>query len=83
MFDKHTIMTRLQMLKNYNQRQQKSCSTAPKVYVSEHLPKKMYEQKKPLIPHFKDARKMKLKTTWMVHNGEYCLFVDNKKVNLM
>ena len=27
-FDKHTIMTRLKMLKDYNQRQQKSCPTS-------------------------------------------------------
>ena len=81
-FDKHTIMTRLKMLKDYNERQQESCPTAPKVYVSEHLPKEMYEQKKLLMPHFKDARKMKLKTTWMVQNEEYCLFVDDKKVNI-
>ena len=78
-FDKHTIMTGLKMLKDYNQRQQESCPTVPKVYVSEHLPKEMYEQKKRLIPHFKDARKMKLKTIWIVQNGEYCLFVDDKK----
>ena len=70
------------MLKDYNQRQQTNCPTAQKVYVSTHLPKKMYEQKKLLMPHFKDARKMKLKTTWVVQNGEYCLFVDDKKVNI-
>ena len=81
-FDKHTIMTRLKMLKDYNQRQQESCPTAPKVYVSEHLPKEMYEQKKLLMPHFKDARKMKLNTTWMVQNGKYCLIVDDKKVHI-
>ena len=74
-------MTRLKMLKDYNQ-QQESCPTALKVYVSEHLPKEMYEQKKLSMPLFKDARKMKLKTTWMVQNGEYCLFVDDKKVNI-
>ena len=71
-FDKHTIMTRLK----------ESCPTAPKVYVSEHLPKEMYEQKKLRMPHFKGARKLKLKTTWMVQNGEYCLFADDKKVNI-
>ena len=81
-FDKHTIMTRLKMLEDYNQRQQESCPTAPKVYVSNHLPKEMYEQKKLLMPHFKDARKMKLKTTLLVQNGKYCLIVDDKKVNI-
>ena len=75
-------MTRLKMLKDYNQRLQESCPTAPKVYVSEHSSKEMYEQNKQLMPHFKDARKMKLKTTRMVQNGEYCLFVDDKKVNI-
>ena len=70
------------MLKDYNQRQQESCPTAAKIYASEHLPKEMYEQKKLLMPHFQDARKTKLKTTWMVQNGEYCLFVDDKKVNI-
>ena len=80
LFDKHTIMTRLKMLKDYNQRQHKSCSTAP---ISKHLPKEMYEQKKLLMPHFKHARKMKLKTKWMEQNRDYCHFVDNRKVNLM
>ena len=32
--------------------------------------------------HFKDVRKMKLKTTWMVQNGKYCQFVDDKKANI-
>ena len=82
-FDKHTIMTRLKMLKDYNQRQQESCPTAPKVYVSEHLPKEMHVQEQLLMPHFKHVRKMKLKTIWMVRNGEYCLLVDDKKANLM
>ena len=81
-FDKHTIMTRLKRLKDYNQQQQESCPTAPKVYVGEHLPKKMYVQKKLLMLHFKDVRKLKLKTTWTVQNGEYCLFVDDEKVNI-
>ena len=26
---------------------------------------------------------MRLKTTWMVQNGEYCLFVDDEKVDLL
>jgi len=53
--------------------------TRPYVYVSEHQPKELYEQKKRQLLFYKNAKKEQRQATWSVRNGEYCLFIDGKK----
>ena len=90
--DKHRIMSNLKQayLKIYNQqkREDHSCSSKTNnhqssrspVYVIEHLPQAFLQQKKFLLPAFKEARKLNKKTKWVAKNGEYCLFVDNERI---
>jgi len=77
-FDKHAIMSRLKQLKNYYSQLKENNPSAPYVYLSEHLPKEFYEQKKRLLPLYKNAKK----ATWSIQNGKYCLFVDGIKVDM-
>ena len=53
----------------------------PIIFVTEHLSKPFLEQKKLLMPYFKDAQRNQLKTSWRAENGEYVLYDDIKKVS--
>ena len=74
--DKHWLFSRLKYLKEYNAAKKKENTETKPIYISEHLPKPYYEQKKKLLPLFKKAREKKQKTTWAVSDGDYCLFID-------
>ena len=78
--DKAQIFSNLNRLKTFNE----TCKKEGKgtVYVTEHLPKQFIPQKKLLLPIFKRAKANKKKTSWRVENGEYALYVDNKKGEL-
>ena len=77
--DKHWLFSRLKYLKEYNAAKKKENTEAKPIYISEHLPKPYYEQKKKLLPLFKKAKEKKQKTTWAVSDGDYCLFIDGVK----
>ena len=89
-FDKNRILNKLKNLKTYNQQRQKEQTHSSKenpvqptkspVYITDHLPQAFLEQKKLLLPAFKEARKLGEKTKWVAKSGEYCLFVDNHRV---
>ena len=86
--DKHKIMSNLSNLKAYNlarQNEQQTAATPPRfpksVYITEHLPKEFQEQRKRLLPRFKEAKKPGQKTKWAITNGFYCLYVDDKLAN--
>jgi len=53
--DKQLIMNGLKNLRRFNVIRQDENSNASKVYVTEHLPKILYEQKKRLLPLYKEA----------------------------
>jgi len=83
-FEKHTIVTSLKNLKDYNQHQvetrqgmtSKSShlhSGQQKVYVSEHLPSKLLQQKKKVHTQFKEAREV------AIEEGNYCLDINSIK----
>jgi len=84
--DKQTILKNLKNLKDYNndrklQFELSSCrEKAQQVYITEHLPKIFYYQKKKLNSKFKEARKAGNKTRWGISNGCYCLFINDNKV---
>jgi len=50
------------------------------VFITEHLPKLFFDQKMALHDRFKQARKQKKKTSWRIINSQYCLFIDNEKI---
>ena len=78
-YDKQLVMSRLKHLKTYNENRKKSATALPAVYVSEHLFKVHYLQKQRLLSLFKQARADNKKTSWCMHDGDYCLCIDGKK----
>jgi len=76
-FDKQNFMKNLKHLKQYTN--EKRLPSTQYVYATEHLPKDLQDQKKKLIPLYKEARKYKKKTVWKIINCEYCLFFDGER----
>ena len=77
-FEKDLIMSNLNNLKRAVQ------STRQIVYVKQHLPASMAQQKARLHNKFKDAQKAKRRTKWKVDysSADYCLYIDDTKVSL-
>ena len=69
-------------LKAYNAERKARRPTASYVYATEHLPKELQKQKKALMPLFQKAKQNKQKTAWKLQDSEYCLFVDDERVEL-
>ena len=82
MEDKTAIYNAAKNLKKYNRTRREMKQSSPYVYITDHLPRAFQEQRKKLFPYFNKARADKQKTKWQIENGEYCLHVDNEKVNL-
>ena len=78
-YDKQLVMSCLKHLKTYNENRKKSVTAPLAVYVSEHLSQVHYQQKQHLLPLFKQARADDKKTSWRMHDGDYCLYIDGKK----
>ena len=54
---------------------------AHRVYVSEHLPQRMENQRKALLDDYLSARRENKKTRWSTDNeGNYILYVDKATV---
>jgi len=66
-YDKQYIIKCLKYLKTYNVDQERKSTN--KVFVTEHLPKELYQQKKRLIPAFKEAQHNNKSTPWTIKNG--------------
>ena len=54
--DKRQIFRNLQNLKPFNQQRRLSQQSA--IYVTEHLPKQFQEERKQLLPRFKEAKRL-------------------------
>ena len=78
--DKRLFFCKLKNLKQYNE-SRKTRDLKPH-YITDHLPKLFQQERKSLLPYFKQARRMQQKTIWRADNGHYCLFVDGVKVNI-
>ena len=78
--NKQMIMLSLKNLRRYNETRLEESSKANKVYVTERLPKPLYQQKKQLLPHYKKARSENKRASWCIQDGGYCLYVDGKKI---
>ena len=71
------IYSKLKNLKYYNEAR-KSQNKRPH-YITEHLPKQFQLERKVLLPHFKEARRLNKKTSWKAENGHYNMYIDNAK----
>ena len=69
--EKRLIFSKLQHLKSYNI--SRRMIHKPNIFVTDHLPKPFLEQKKLLMPFFKEAKRNKQKTSWRAVDGEYAL----------
>ena len=74
MNDKNVIFKNAKSLKEYNNHLKEENSTNPTVYITEHLPHKFQQQRKLLLPQFKEAKKKKQKAVWKALDGNYTLF---------
>ena len=81
MQDKTLISNSAKHLKAYNSKRISEDATSPHIFITEHLPKKFQEQRKRLLPIFKDAKRKQQRTCWKAIEGNYyVLFVNVKKV---
>ena len=80
MEDKTAIYKAARKLKKYNLTRRKMKQSSPYAFINDHSPRAFQEQRKNLIPHFNKALAENRKTKWQVDNGEYCLYIDNKRV---
>ena len=76
--DKNLLMRSLKNLKAYNEkRKAKSQGAADYVYFTEHLPRALQQQKKPLHPAYKQAKKNERRAVWRIEKATYCLYNDS------
>ena len=83
-FDKRLIFKAASKLKNYNMQDSghslsSNEKTSKSVYITEHLPHVLYQQKKKLLPLFKEAKNKKEPTKWAIVDGIYCLYIKDVK----
>ena len=81
-FDKYQFTQNLKNLKVYNTERKAKRPIASYVYASEHLPKELQKQKKALMPLFQKAKRNKQKSAWKLQDSEYCLLVNDERVEL-
>ena len=83
MSDKNEIFKNAKNLKDYNNQLKEDNYNNPTVYITEHLPHKFQQQRKLLLPQFKEAKKKKQKAVWKALNGNYTLFMTINKLILL
>ena len=78
--DKNLIMSSLKNLKQYNAERKFNLGEHFKyTYVTEHLPTSLQQQKKRLLPIFKNAKAEGKKAALRIQGTEYCLYINNVK----
>ena len=78
--DKNLVMRSLNKLKNYNNDKKKRLGdNVGYVYVTEHLPREVLQQKKLLLPVHKKAKEERKRAVWKIEQATYCLYIDNIK----
>ena len=80
MWDKKTIYRSLRALKSVNETRKLANKSV--IFVSDHLPQELQDQKKKLVPYFIEAKKNNQKAIWKIEEAQYCLYVDGAKVKL-
>ena len=80
--DKNMIMRSLKNLKEYNEERKRTFGGLTNyIYVTEHLPRELQQQKKKLVSAYKEAKQNKQRTVWRIEKAKYCLYIDNVKHN--
>ena len=82
LFDKQLIYKSLKNLKLYNNELNLTSRLPGYIYVTDHLPIEMLQQKKKLLPLFNKANQEGKRTSWKVVADEYCLYIDGINVNV-
>ena len=82
LFDKQLIYKFLNNLKLYNNELNLKPRFPGYIYVTDHLPIEMLQQKKKLLPLFNKARQEGKRTSWKVITDKYCLYIDGINVNV-
>ena len=80
MWDKKTIYSSLRILRSVNETRKLANKSV--IFVSDHLPQELQDQKKKLVPYFIEDKKNNKKGIWKIEEAEYCLYVDGAKVKL-
>ena len=58
-----------------------SGSTNLNTYITDHLPAKFQEQRKLLLPYYKEAKKNKKKNMWKAIDRNYTLFINKFSID--
>ena len=78
MADKRLIFSLARKLKAHNDLRRQE-NLRPQC-ITEHLLKKFQEERKKLLPAFREASVQGHKTLWRAENGQYALYVNNVRV---
>ena len=62
--DKSCIFQSAKHLRNYNKKLKKEDNKSPYIYICDHLLTKFQQQRKNLLPFYKEAKKKNQKTIW-------------------
>ena len=82
LFDKQLIHKSLKNLKLYSNELNLKPRFLGYIYVTDHLPIEMLQQKKKLLPLFNKARQEGKRTSWKVVADEYRFYIDGINVNV-
>ena len=80
LFDKQLIYKSLKNLKLYNNELNLKPRLPGYIYVTDHLPIEMLQQKKKLLSLFDKARQEGKRASWKVVADEYRLYIDGINV---
>ena len=80
MQDKSHIFQSAKHLRTYNKKLKDNKSLY--AYICDHLLIKFQQQRKNLLPFYKKAKEKNQRTIWKAVHGEYCLYVDNQKIEI-
>ena len=75
-FDKQLIYKSLKNQKLYNNELNLKPKLPGYIYVTDHLPSEMLQQKKKLLPLFNKARQEGKRASWKVVADKYRLYID-------
>ena len=82
MQDKNLTFKSAKHLQKYNAKRQTEDDVSLYTYITSHLPIKFQKQRNFLLPIYKKAKQNIQKRVWKILDGEYTLFVNNKKIDL-
>ena len=82
LFGKQLIYKSLKNLKLYNNELNLKPRFSGYIYITDHLPIEMLQQKKKLLSLFNKARQEGKRTSWKIVADEYRIYIDGINVNV-